>query len=240
MEGSGMSHREIVRVDDVAGAAAERIGACVQAGGSVAVSGGSTPRAAHEKVTAMDLDWSGTSIWFGDDRAVGPDHEHSNYRMARESLLDHIGGTLPEVHRIRGELGPDEAALEYEAELRDSFGPDGPPAFDLLLLGIGPDGHTASLFPRDAALSERERLAVGVAVPGMAPLVPRVTLTLPVLDAAKEVVFLISGDDKSEAAARAFADAPSPDVPASLVSPGSERLTVLIDQAAGAQLGGGG
>lgn len=235
-----MSDREIVRVDDVAGAAAERIAARVQAGGSMALSGGSTPRAAHEKVAAIDLDWSGTSIWFGDDRAVGPDHEHSNYRMARESLLDHIGGTLPEVHRIRGELGPDKAALEYEAELRDSFGPDGPPAFDLLLLGIGPDGHTASLFPRDAALSERERLAVGVAVPGMAPLVPRVTLTLPVLDAAKEVVFLISGDDKSEAAARAFADAPSPDVPASLVSPGSERLTVLIDQAAAAQLGCGG
>ena len=235
-----MSDREIVRVDDVAGAAAERIAARVQAGGSMALSGGSTPRAAHEKVAAIDLDWSGTSLWFGDDRAVGPDHEHSNYKMARESLLDHIEGTLPEVHRIRGELGPDEAALEYEAELRDSFGPDGPPAFDLLLLGIGPDGHTASLFPRDAALSERELLAVGVPVPGMAPLVPRVTLTLPVLDAAKEVVFLISGDDKSEAAARAFADAPSPDVPASLVSPGPGRLTVLIDRAAAAQLGADG
>lgn len=234
-----MPDREIVRVEDVAGAAAERIAARVQAGGSIVLSGGSTPRAAHQKVAGMDLDFSRTSIWFGDDRGVGPDHEHSNYRMARESLLDHIEGAMPEVHRIQGELGPDEAAAGYEAELRGAFGAKDPPSFDLLLLGIGPDGHTASLFPRDAALSERERLAVGVPVPGMAPLVARVTLTLPVLDAAKEVVFLISGDDKSEAAARAFADAPGPDTPASLVCPDPGRLTVLIDEAAASQLGAG-
>lgn len=235
-----MSDREIVRVDDVAEAAAERIAARVRAGGSITLSGGSTPRAAHEKVAQIDLDWSGTSIWFGDDRAVGPDHEHSNFRMAKESLLDHIEGPMPEVHRIRGELGADEAAAAYEAELRQSFGSDGPPAFDLLLLGIGPDGHTASLFPRDAALSERQRLTAGVPVPGMAPLVARVTLTLPVLDAAHEVVFLISGADKAEAAARAFADAPSPDAPAGLVCPDPGALTVLIDDAAASQLGAGG
>jgi len=234
-----MADREIVRVDDVAGAAAERIAARVQAGGSIVLSGGSTPRAAHEKVAQLELDWSQASIWFGDDRAVAPDHEHSNFRMAKESLLDHIEGPMPEVHRIRGELGPEEAAAAYEAELHQAFGPQGPPAFDLLLLGIGPDGHTASLFPRDAALSERRRLATGVPVPGMAPLVPRVTLTLPVLDAAYEVVFLISGADKAEAAAGAFADAPSPDTPASLVCPDPGALTVLIDQAAASQLGAG-
>ncbi len=111
------------------------------------------------------------------------------------------------------------------------------PELDLLLLGLGPDGHTASLFPRDDALGERQRTVVGVDVPGMAPLVPRVTLTLPVLDAAHEVVFLISGEDKAEAAARAFADARSPDTPASLVAPRHGTLTVLIDPPAAARLG---
>ena len=231
-----MPDREIVIVGDVAGAAAERIAARVRAGGHIALSGGSTPKAAHQKVAQMGLDWSGTQVWFGDERAVGPEHEHSNYRMARESLLDHIEGDGPVVHRIQGELGQHEAAAAYEAELRESFG-DREPVLDLLLLGLGPDGHTASLFPRDEALNERERLAVGVDVPGMAPLVPRVTLTLPVLDAAHEVVFLISGDDKAEAAARAFADAPSPDTPAGLVDPGHGTLTVLIDAAAAARLG---
>ncbi len=231
-----MADREIVVVQDVAAAAAERIAARVRAGGHIALSGGSTPKAAHQTVAGMGLDWSGTELWFGDDRAVGPDHEHSNYRMARESLLDHIEGPQPAVHRIHGELGQREAASAYEDELRAHFG-DREPALDLLLLGLGPDGHTASLFPRDEALNERERLAVGVDVPGMAPLLPRVTLTLPVLDAAHEVVFLISGEDKADAAARAFADAPSPDTPAGLVSPRHGVLTVLIDPPAAARLG---
>jgi 6-phosphogluconolactonase len=231
-----MPDREIVIVGDVAGAAAERIAARVRAGGHIALSGGSTPKAAHQKVAGMGLDWAGTQLWFGDERAVAPEHEHSNYRMARESLLDHIEGEQPVVHRIRGEMGQHEAAAAYDAELRETFG-DREPALDLLLLGLGPDGHTASLFPRDEALSEREPLAVGVDVPGMAPLVPRVTLTLPVLDAAREVVFLISGDDKAEAAARAFGDAPSPDTPAGLVDPGHGTLTVLIDPPAAARLG---
>ena len=226
----------MVVVDDVAGAAAERIAARVREGGHIALSGGSTPKAAHHKVAAMGLDWSGTELWFGDERAVAPDHEHSNYRMARESLLDHIEGSQPEVHRIQGELGQHEAAAAYEEELRGVFG-DREPELDLLLLGLGPDGHTASLFPRDEALGERTRLAVGVDVPGMAPLVPRVTLTLAVLDAAHEVVFLISGDDKAEAAARAFGDAPSSDTPASLVAPRAGNLTVLIDPAVAARLG---
>jgi 6-phosphogluconolactonase len=233
-----MADREIVIVEDVAAAAAERIAARVQAGGHIALSGGSTPKAAHEKVAAMGLDWSRTHVWFGDERAVAPDHEHSNYRMARESLLDRIEGAQPDVHRIKGELGHVEGAAEYETEMREAFGAE-PPELDLLLLGLGPDGHTASLFPRDEALGERARAAVGVEVPGMAPLVPRVTLTLPVLDAAHEVVFLISGHDKAEAAARAFADAPSLDTPASLVAPGHGALTVLIDEPAAAQMGAG-
>jgi 6-phosphogluconolactonase len=229
--------REIVVVEDVAQAAAERIAARVRAGGHIALSGGSTPKAAHEVVAGMGLDWSKTVLWFGDDRAVAPDNEHSNYRMAEETLLREIDGPPPQVHRIEGELGQHEAAAKYQKALEGTFGADGFPALDLVLLGIGPDGHTASLFPGDDALGERTKWVVGVDVPGMAPLVPRVTLTLPVLDAAREVVFLVSGDDKAEAAARAFGDAPDPSAPAGLVAPTDGELTVLIDPPAAARLG---
>lgn len=229
--------REIRVVDDVAGAAAERIAAAVRAGGHIALSGGSTPRAAHERLAGADLDWSHTHLWFGDDRAVGPEHEHSNYRMARESLLDSIDGTQPLVHRIEGELGYEQAATAYGRELEQSLGAGETPRLDLLLLGIGPDAHTASLFPGDGALGERERLAVGVETPGMAPLVSRVTLTLPVLNAAREVVFLISGEDKAEAVARAFGDSPDLSAPAGLVDPDPGRLVVLLDSPAASLLG---
>jgi 6-phosphogluconolactonase len=232
-----MGDREITVVEDVAGVAAERIAGAVRGGGHIALSGGSTPRAAHERVAAFDLDWAGASLWFGDERAVPPDHEHSNYAMAKASLLDRIGGPQPDVHRILGELGHERAADAYEGELRGVFGGEEPPAMDLLLLGLGPDAHCASLFPGDPALGERERWAVGVRTPGMPPLVSRVTVTLPVLNAAREAVFLISGEDKAEAVARAFGDAPGPDAPASLVRPERGRLTVLLDPAAAARLG---
>ena len=227
---------DIQVVDDVAGAAAERIAQTVRAGGHIALSGGSTPRAAHERLTEMGLDWSTTTLWFGDDRAVPPDHEHSNYAMAKASLLDRIDGPQPEVHRIPGELGHEGAARVYEQELHDVFGGDPLPRLDLVLLGVGPDAHCASLFPGDAALGERQRWVVGVETPGMAPLVSRVTVTLPVLNAARDVVFLISGEDKAEAVRRAFADAPDPDAPASLVRPKEGRLTVLLDRPAAARL----
>ena len=184
----------------------------------------------------MGLDWSTTTLWFGDDRAVPPDHEHSNYAMAKASLLDRIDGPQPEVHRIPGELGHEGAARVYEQEQHDVFGGDPLPRLDLVLLGVGPDAHCASLFPGDAALGERQRWVVGVETPGMAPLVSRVTVTLPVLNAARDVVFLISGEDKAEAVRRAFADAPDPDAPASLVRPKEGRLTVLLDRPAAARL----
>jgi len=232
-----MGDRVVTVVEDVAGAAAERIAETVGAGGHIALSGGSTPRAAHERVSRMDLDWARTSLWFGDERAVAPDHEHSNYAMAKASLLDRIQGDHPEVHRIQGELGHERAADAYQAELDEAFGGAEPPAIDLLLLGLGPDAHCASLFPGDGALGERERWVVGVQSPGMPPLVSRVTVTLPVLNAAREVVFLISGADKAEAVARAFGDAPWPDAPASLVRPDPGRLTILLDPPAAARLG---
>jgi 6-phosphogluconolactonase len=154
--------------------------------------------------------------------------------MAQKSLLGRIEAGA--VHRIKGELGPHAGARGYELELRHVFG-EGVPELDLLLLGLGPDAHIASLFPGDAALGETERLVVGVEVPGMAPLVPRVTLTLTVLNAAREVLFLVSGDEKAEAVARAFGGLrPGPDAPASLVKPRAGALTVLLDEAAAAHL----
>jgi 6-phosphogluconolactonase len=227
----------ILVTDDPARAAAERIVAVAAAGGHLALAGGSTPRAAYEQAAALGTDWSRATIWFGDDRCVPPDHEHSNYLMAKRALLDRLASPVPDVRRIEGERGPDEAAELYDSALEESFG--GVPELDLVLLGIGPDAHTASLFPRDAALGERERRAVAVDTPGMAPLVPRVTMTLPVLSAAREVVFLVAGGDKAEAARRAFSGVEDPDAPASLVRPEDGSLTVLLDPEAAAELPAG-
>ncbi len=236
--------RGIEVAEDPAAAAAERIAGVVRRGARhVVLAGGSTPRRAYERLAEMDLDWSGTELWLGDDRCVGPEHEHSNFRMVKEELVDRIPSERRPrtLHRIPGELGPGPAAEAFERELRAAFGEDAElPVFDLILLGIGPDAHTASLFPGDAALAERRRWAVGVDTPGMAPLVSRVTLTLPVLDAAREVVFLISGADKAEAVARAFGDAPDPSAPASLVRSENGTLTVLLDGPAAARLGAAG
>jgi 6-phosphogluconolactonase len=232
--------REIAIVADPAADAAERIAAIVQRGGQLALAGGSTPRRAYELLADMDLDWSRCELWLGDDRCVPPDHQHSNFKMVSEELVDRlpICHRPAAWHRIPGELGPEQAAEAFEGELRTAFPADAElPVFDLILLGIGPDAHTASLFPGDAALGERERWAVGVETPGMAPLVPRVTLTLPVLNAARKVAFLISGADKADAVARAFADAPGVDAPASLVRPEHGTLTVVLDRPAAARLG---
>jgi 6-phosphogluconolactonase len=226
---------DTIVLEDPAAAAAERLATVANAGGHISLAGGSTPRAAYEKAAEMDVDWSRSTLWFGDDRCVPPDHEHSNYAMAKAALLDRLVPDGPAVHRIEGERGPHEAAAAYERELRAAFG-EGVPRLDLVLLGLGPDAHTASLFPRDTALGERERLAVGVDTPGMPPLVSRVTLTLPVVNAAREVVFLVSGTDKAQAVGRAFAGPPDPDAPASLVAPESGALTVLLDPPAAAGL----
>jgi 6-phosphogluconolactonase len=132
------------------------------------------------------------------------------------------------VHRIEGELDPDVAAARYDDELRGT-------TLDLVLLGIGPDGHTASLFPNAPSLDERERLAVAAA-PGLEPRVTRVTLTIPALAAAREIVFLIAGPDKADAVARAFAGEPDPATPSSLVRSAGGRTVVVVDEAAAAGL----
>jgi 6-phosphogluconolactonase len=228
-----------VVVEDPAAPAAERLVSVASRGGHVALAGGATPRAAYEKAAAIAADWSAATIWFGDDRCVPPNHEHSNYRMAKEALLDRLERPPRAVKRIPGERGPHEGASLYESELHGAFG-DGIPELDLILLGLGPDAHTASLFPNDPALGERERRAVGVETPGMAPLVPRVTLTLPVVNRGREVLFLVSGDDKAGAVLRAFSGRPDPGAPASLVRPRSGALTVLLDPPAARLLEGSG
>jgi len=216
--------------EDPAGEAAARLAA---AQGHVVLTGGSTPRAAYERVAEQRSDWSGVAFWFTDERCVPPEHEHSNYRMAKEALLDRI--EAPPVHRMHGELGHRDGAAAYERELQAGFG-DELPEFDLILLGLGPDAHICSLFPGDAALSERERRVVGVETPGMAPLVSRITLTLPVVNAGRSLVFLVTGADKADAVARSFAGPPDPRAPASLVDPASGRLELICDAAAAAKL----
>ena len=210
--------------DDPAAAAVSLL---AEASGQVCITGGSTPRVAYERVAELRPDWSGVELWFSDERCVPPDHEHSNFRMADEALR--ARGSGPIVHRMQGELGPVEGAAEYEREYEAA----GEPALDLILLGLGPDAHTCSLFPGEDAVGERERPVVGVETPGMAPLVSRITLTLPVVNASRRIVFLVTGADKAGAVARAFKGGPDPSAPASLVD-GS--VTVLLDSAAAARL----
>jgi 6-phosphogluconolactonase len=214
-----------IRVSDSPAEAAAQLVA--GAAGHVALTGGSTPRAAYERVAELREDWSGVDFWFTDERCVPPDHEHSNFGMTDRALLSRIDGAT--VHRMRGELGPEDGASAYENELAE-FGPD---ALDLMLLGLGPDAHMCSLFPGDDALGERERRAVGVETPGMAPLVSRITLTLPVVNATRQIVFLVSGEDKAEAVQRVFAGPRDPRAPGSLVE---GNVIALLDSAAAARL----
>jgi 6-phosphogluconolactonase len=199
---------------------------------AVVLAGGSTPKATYE-ILARDyanrIDWSSVHVFFGDERTVPPDHEDSNYRMARETLLEYIrvGG----VHRIRCELPPDEAAAAYEEELREFFGEE-PPRFDLILLGIGADGHTASLFPETSALEVHDRWVV--ANPVLKLDTTRITLTVPVINAASSVIFLVAGEDKAAALKEILeGDADPREYPARLIQPPGGPEWMLDRAAAG-------
>jgi 6-phosphogluconolactonase len=206
--------------EEASRAAAELL---VSARGHVALSGGSTPRRAYELAADLKPDWSDVELWWGDERCVPPDDERSNFRLAREALLDRLTVTPRAVHRIQAELEPEEAARRYGEELRGH-------TLDLVLLGLGADGHTASLFPHDPALEERVSLAVAVERPDVA----RVTLTPWPLRAARHVVFLVVGEDKAAAAQRAFEMEPDPATPASMIR--GERTTAILDRTAAARL----
>jgi len=221
-------------VDDPAAVCAERLAESVSRGVHIVLTGGSTPRLCYERLAGMGLDWAGTTLWWSDERCVPPDDENSNYGMVKRALLDRLpapseGG--PEVRRMRGEEGPHAGADDYDRELREALGEE-LPRLDLALLGLGPDAHVASLFPGQETLRARGRAAIGVELAGLEPFVPRISLTLPVLNAARSVVFLVTGEDKADAVARAFAGEPSENAPGSLVRPESGDLTLIADAAA--------
>lgn len=216
-------------VDDVVAEATALLTVHAQVGSWIALSGGSTPKAVYRAAAESLDDWSHAVLWFGDDRAVPADHEDSNHRMVRETLLDHV--EEPRVERIRGELGAERAALDYATRWTAAGR-----RLDLALMGLGPDAHTASLFPGKPEALETRRPVVAVPEAGMAPHVPRVSMTLPVFNAARRVVFLVTGADKAEAMRRAFGRTPDPQSPAAHVRPGNGELLVLCDAAAAAGL----
>ena len=203
---------------------------------AVALAGGSTPKATYGALArdyADRLDWGGVHVFFGDERTVPSDHEDSNYRTAREALLDHV--PVGSVHRMRGELAPEEAAARYEEDLRDFFGPDEVPRFDLILCGIGEDGHTLSLFPETSALEVADRWVV--ANPVLKLESTRLTLTVPVANAARAVTFLVAGEGKAEALREILeGDADPRAYPAKLIRPESGDLTWMVDKAAASLL----
>ena len=225
-----MNDVELVVVEDereVASVVATRLARAAREGGNVVLTGGKTPERAHEQAAKLEPDWSKVELWWGDERCVPPEHEDSNYGMAKRTLLDRIERQPRGVHRIKGELGKEAAAAGYEQELDDA-------ELDLLLLGVGPDGHVASLFPNAPTLRQRKKVLP--AEPGLEPFVDRATLSLPVLRGAHEVLFLLAGEGKADAAARAFAAEPSEETPASLVRAEDGRTVVILDRAAAAKL----
>jgi 6-phosphogluconolactonase len=214
---------------------------------TVALSGGSTPAGLYGLLAtdayARRVDWSRVHVFWGDERCVPPDDTASNYRMARERLLDHVPVPAANLHRIRGEDDPAGAAAAYERELRQAFAtPDGPPRdapgarFDLVLLGVGDNGHTASIFPGMPAVRERARWAMAQQVAATPPW--RVTLTPVVINAAAAVVFLVSGPEKASTLRQVLLGPHRPDdLPAQVIAPRAGRLRWLLDAAAAAELG---
>lgn len=232
----------VIDVNALADAAAEfflaQARTSIQARGrfAIALSGGSTPRALYQRLANIPLAWENIHLFWGDERCVPPDHAESNYRMSVESLLTRIRIPTENIHRIEGELPPDEAAERYEKELRAFFGNS--PRFDLILLGLGDDGHTASLFPESPTLKESTRWAVAVEhTTPPPPLVPRVTLTLPVINAARQIVFLVSGAGKAARLAEVLQPRPAAQpLPAQLIRPVNGDLLWLVDKPAAALL----
>jgi 6-phosphogluconolactonase len=208
-------------------AAAEVLVRAVRGGEHIALSGGDTPGPAYEQAAALEPDWTPAKLWWGDERCVPPDDERSNFLLVMKTILDRIEQQPAEVHRIRGELGGEPAAAEYDQELEGvTLG------LGLALQGLGTDGHTASLFPNSPALEERERRAIAVPHDD----VERVTMTLPMLSRTSQVVFLVVGEGKAEAVARAFGGPPDAATPASLLRSANGVTIALLDRAAAAKL----
>ena len=183
------------------------------------------------------MPWSQLDLWWVDERCVPPDDPDSNYRMTREAMLDHVPLKPEQIHRMEGELEPEATAARYESELRNSFRLEGAelPRFDVVQLGMGPDGHTASLFPHTQALFELDRLAVANHVENKDAW--RVTLTWPVINRGSQVFFLIGGADKAQILKEVFTGPRDPDrLPSQLIKPTGGILTLLLDRAAASLL----
>ena len=215
--------------EEAARLVAQRLAEQAGAGGSIVLTGGSTPRRTYELAARLEPDWSRAELWWGDERCVPPDDENSNYGMAKRALLDRLEREPAAVHRMHGELGRDAGAEEYERELA------GVGAFDLVLLGLGPDGHIASLFPNFPTLDVTDRSAIGSEA-GHEPFVDRISLTLPRLCATRELLFLVAGEDKADAVARALAGEPSRATPGSLARATGGATRAVLDRAAASKL----
>lgn len=200
-----------------------------RAGGSIVLTGGNTPAPAYRRAAALQPDWSAVTVWFGDERCVPPDDERSNYLLAKENLLDLLERSPHAMHRIRGELQPADAAGELDHALQGA-------QLDLMLLGLGPDGHVASLFPGSPQLDVENHLATSGPA-GLEPFVDRVTMTMPAILSARRIVVHVAGADKADAVAGAFGGQISRDVPASLLRLAPVPIEVWSDGAAAAKIG---
>ncbi len=223
-DGEAVARAALEHVIEAATAAAQERGTF-----RIALAGGSTPRRLYQLLASPEasgrIDWSRWQIFFGDERAVPPDHEKSNYRMAREAFLDNVPIAADNVHRIHGELPREQAARAYAETL-------GTEPLDLVLLGMGDDGHTASLFPGSPALEEKERAVVTSESP--VPPRERVSLSLPTIDAARAVLFLVTGAGKADRLAQMLGERKSgaPKLPSARIAPKSGELFLYVDEAA--------
>ena len=209
----------------------------------IAISGGSTPKAAFQLLADPSqpwrtrMPWDKLELYWVDERTVAPDHPDSNYRMTREALISQVPLPCEQVHRMQGELDPEVAASRYESELRNTFRLEGAesPRFDLISLGMGPDGHCASLFPHTKAIHEMSRLVTANEVPQLNTW--RITLTWPVINHARSVFFIIAGADKADRVREVFMGPRDPErLPSQLIWPASGILTLFLDKAAAAHL----
>lgn len=207
----------------------------------VAISGGTTPKAMFALLAsdafAKRVPWDKLDLYWVDERCVGPEDADSNYRMTKEALLSKVPLAEDRIHRMEGELEPEEAAARYEAAIRNGFRLEGAetPTFDLVLLGMGDDGHTASLFPHTEALNDMTHIVVANHVPQKDTW--RITLTWPVINQGREVAFLIEGAGKAQVLHDVFEGPYQPETyPSQIIRPASGKLTLLLDSAAAAKL----
>lgn len=207
---------------------------------SIALSGGSTPKVLYGLLGSEpyrdQIDWSKVDIFWSDERCVPPDSADSNYRMAREVLLSRVPLSPQQVHRMLADQPDRDAAAQvYTHEMRQSFGTGDVPHFDLIQLGMGPEGHTASLFPHQSSLHEQQRLVMYVNVPKPPP--PRLTFTPPILNAARHVLFLVTGAEKADAVQAVLEGDYNPEeYPAQIVRPASGEVVWMLDEAAAGKL----